>query len=371
MGRRSRTPAKVHRAPLVLAVVALGLGGSAVTASAHGHGFGLSGEYPHGHQPDIPDTTTSTQPGVTTTTGPSSTTTSSSPTSSTTSSSSTTTTTTSPPTTTTTTAPAPPAPPASGGSLAAPAGYATKIFEDTFSGSSLDESKWNPYITSRAANGWPWNSNGSGGSGDNAGGFNSEYYEPSAINVDNGLTLSATSGSSRAGYTWTSGAISSYGKFQFDGGYVQIRAKMPSGDGMWPGLWMLPGPGGTNGDDNEIDLFEGNFTGTGASPADNFAWHLITSSGKGGGVTNAGADLAAGYHTYGLAWVPGQSITWYLDGAQVGRITSAQLSIPNEPMELIVTLAVANSTASGWRTAYDASTPSPSTMEISDFQVWQ
>jgi len=267
----------------------------------------------------------------------------------------------------------PPPPPPSSSSLPAPAGYSNKIFEDLFSGGALDSSKWNSYLTSRAANGWPWNSNGAGGSGSNAGGFNEEYYQTSGVSVNNGLTLTASQGSTQPGYTWTSGAICSYGKFQFDGGYVQVRAKMPAGDGMWPGIWMLPGPGATNGDDIEIDNFEGGFI-NGSTPAnDVYAWHLLdwALNVKTGGVPNVGQDLTTGYHTYGLAWVPGQSITWYLDGIQVGRVTSAQLVIPNEPMELIVTLGVANSSASGWRTFADASTPSRASMEVSDFQVWQ
>ena len=37
-----------------------------------------------------------------------------------------------------------------------------------------------------------------------------------------------------------------------------------------------------------------------------------------------GVDLTAGYHTYGLAWDPGQSLTWYLDGKEIAEITSAE-----------------------------------------------
>jgi beta-glucanase (GH16 family) len=257
------------------------------------------------------------------------------------------------------------------GSMPAPAGYATKLFDDTFAGTRLDRTKWNTYITSRAANGWPWNANGFGGSGMNGGGLNAEYFSPSQVAVDNGLSLSAVRRSVRAGTTWTSGVLTTYGKFEFDGGYVQIKAKMPAGAGMWPGLWMLPGPGAGNGDNFEVDMFEGNYLMRGASPNDVDAWHLHTPSGMAGGLADTGVDLAAGYHVYGLRWVPGKSITWYVDNKVVGSLTSAQSAIPNEPMELILDLQVADNAASGWITTAGASTPSPSTLQVAEVQVYR
>ena len=60
-----------------------------------------------------------------------------------------------------------------------------------------------------------------------------------------------------------------------------------------------------------------------------------------------GTDLGAAYHVYGLKWVPGQSLTWYVDGTQIGQVTSAQAPIPDDPMELIVALDVASPSTSG------------------------
>jgi len=152
---------------------------------------------------------------------------------------------------------------------------------------------------------------------------------------------------------------------------VQIKAKMPAGAGTWPGLWMLPGPGGRAGDNDEIDIFEGNYLAAGADPNDVDAWHLHTPGGVWGNATNVGTDLAAGYHVYGLRWVPGQSITWYVDDKVVGAVTRAQAPIPDEPMELILDLQVATSSASDWRTTADGSTPSPSSMQVAEVQVYR
>jgi beta-glucanase (GH16 family) len=51
-------------------------------------------------------------------------------------------------------------------------------------------------------------------------------------------------------YPVTSGTVSSYGNFEFDGGYLQISMQAPSGDGVWPALWLLPGQGAGNRGDN-------------------------------------------------------------------------------------------------------------------------
>ncbi|MER8527674.1 MULTISPECIES: family 16 glycosylhydrolase [unclassified Mesorhizobium] len=263
--------------------------------------------------------------------------------------------------------------------LSAPAGFASSdlVFEENFSGTALD-SDWHTYITSNAANGWPWNSNGSGGS--NAGSqYYADYDVPSQVSVSNGaldLTaikqpISGINQGTTQTYPVTSGAVSSYGNFEFNGGYLQISMKAPSGDGAWPALWLLPGHGaGSSGDNFEIDMQEGGFTGSG--PADQmFSWHLHSPSGWVGNSIDTGTDLTAGFHTYGINWVPGQSITWYLDGHQMAQVTSAQAPIPDEPMELIMNNGVANSNVTGWHTALDGSTPSSMQMQVDQIQLYQ
>src|SRR5271166_4132779 len=174
-------------------------------------------------------------------------------------------------------------------------------------------------------------------------------------------------------YPFTSGALTTYGKMEFTGGYLQISMKQPSGDGAWPALWMLPGSGaGSSGDNFEIDMQEGGMTAGSANPNDVFSYHLHDGSDATYNSTvNAGVDLSAGFNTYGIDWVPGQSITWYLNGQQVGQVTSAQTTIPDEPMELIMSNEVANSSASGWHTTMDGSTPNSMPMQVADVQLYQ
>jgi beta-glucanase (GH16 family) len=262
---------------------------------------------------------------------------------------------------------------------ASPSGHLE--FDYSPSGSSLNHLDWNTFITSNGARGKPWNGNGRGGStAANYPDYDAEYDLPGQVSQHNGMIILRATKTPTQGvlngesivFPFASGVLSTYGKFEFTGGYVQIRAKMPKAAGMWPSLWMLPGPGGTDGDDYEIDMFEGGADsgGRGASSRDIFAWHLHTPSGTFGDDTNSGVNLAAGFNTYGLDWIPGVSITWYLNGRVIGEVTSAQASIPDEPMELILSLQVATPATSYWHTAYTASVPVNNEMLVSSVKVY-
>lgn len=256
------------------------------------------------------------------------------------------------------------------------------VFEENFSGTELNSSYWNSYMTSNSTQGGPWDSNGLGGSGV-GGTYDADYDEPYEISVDDGLTLNAVQQSVvgenyvdgqlvRQTFPVTAGVVDTYGKMEFDGGYLQISMQQPGGDGSWPSLWLLPGAGaGAVGDNFEIDIQEGGYTDGAANPDDVMAYHLHTSAGTFGGEINTGINLAGAYNTYAIDWIPGQSITWFLNGVAVAEITSAQAPIPNEPMELIMSNQVATSAASSWRTSLDGSTPQSMPMEIGDVQLYQ
>ncbi|RBP07120.1 beta-glucanase (GH16 family) [Roseiarcus fermentans] len=262
--------------------------------------------------------------------------------------------------------------------LSAPYGYKAGdlVFNDNFSGTSLSANSWLPYITSARAGGTPWNANGSGGSGIGSV-YDADYDLPQEVWTDNGLTLNAER-QSVAGvdnlrwvtFPVTAGVVSSYGKMEFDGGYLQISMKAPAGDGAWPTLMLLPGSGARSGDDEEIDIQEGGMTGSG-DPNQVFAYHIHTPDHVYGGQVNTGVDLTQGYNTYAINWIPGQSITWYLNGQAIAEITSAEAPIPDEPMELVMANQVADSAASAWHTVLDGSTPASMQMDIADVQLYQ
>jgi hypothetical protein len=263
-------------------------------------------------------------------------------------------TTTSPPTSTT-------APSTTSPNVALPAGYTSSqlIFDDTFSGSTLNSSHWRTYISDVNSGGYPWNSDGAGGSGSNAGAYDAEYFEPSALSVNSGLSVSATRGSNRSGYTWTSGVVTTQGLFAISKGYVQVRAWMPQmTTGMWPGIWLM----GSKSELPEIDLYEGGYT---PNPNSAFASNLHV-SGASQQVVQTSTDLSGGWHVYGVDYEPGSSITFYLDGVQLAKYTS---NIPSGPYFLLLNLQVAQN-ASGWHSLVGSTTQSPSVMKVSEVQAY-
>jgi hypothetical protein len=110
------------------------------------------------------------------------------------------------------------------------------------------------------------------------------------------------------------------GNFTFRGGYVEFRAKMPTHDAGWIGLWTS-GFGHAWAGWGEIDVVE--TLGDAQTPQAHY--HRSDSQGgsgdydpawDGGGRTIANAATA--YHTYAVHWEPGVRLRWYYDGSQTG-----------------------------------------------------
>ncbi len=138
------------------------------------------------------------------------------------------------------------------GAMAPPAGYSAQqlIFDDRFSGTSLDTTKW---TTLMGAEDGVWNDIGilpapySGPNDTAHGGSGNEIamFSPSQVSVDNGLTLTAQRNTNQwaSTFPWISGVVTTEGTFTLptSGWYVQVKAKMPdTSRGMWPSIWFLP-----------------------------------------------------------------------------------------------------------------------------------
>jgi len=193
-----------------------------------------------------------------------------------------------------------------------------------------------------------------------------QWYLPQNVIVRNGylslvaekrtITNVTMPGDSEHDYKYTSGMVNSEGGFQFKFGYVQWRAKLPVGQGLWPALWLLPAD---NSWPPEIDALEvvgdqpNVWTGTSHS-----------ASGTSQGFDFKIAGLSRGWHTFGVDWEPGR-ITWYVDGHAVAADVSAGVS--DTPMYLVMDLAVGGS----WPGYPNGTTPFPSSLEVSAVRVWQ
>jgi len=143
---------------------------------------------------------------------------------------------------------------------------------------------------------------GGGGWGNNE----LEYYTSRTDNavVSNGTLKITAKKESYSGSNYTSARLLSRNKFSFKYGRIEIRAKLPSGAGTWPALWML----GNNIDTSpwpacgEMDIMEqkGNdlnrIFGT---------LHYPGHSGAGGVGSNVVIPTASSdFHVYALDWSP-------------------------------------------------------------------
>ena len=87
-----------------------------------------------------------------------------------------------------------------------------------------------------------------------------QYYTSRAENVraEGGNLVIEGRKEAYQGYSHTSASINTLGRFEFLYGRVEIRAKLPTGNGAWPAIWML----GTNRPQvgwptcGEIDIME-------------------------------------------------------------------------------------------------------------------
>jgi len=168
--------------------------------------------------------------------------------------------------------------------------FSTLIWSDEFdTDGSPDSSKWGYDIGT-----------GQGGWGNNE----SQYYTSRSDNViiEGGLLKIIAKKENYSGAEYTSTRMLTMGKFDFTYGRVEVRAKLPLGDGTWPAIWAL----GANFQSvgwpacGEIDIMEhaGIRQGTVSS-----AMHTPSSY---GGTVNHGdqyiADVSTAFHVYALEW---------------------------------------------------------------------
>ena len=190
----------------------------------------------------------------------------------------------------------------------------TLVWSDEFDGTSIDAKKWTHEV-------------------DCAGGGNNEAqcYTDSAANsfVANGaLNIVALPAEEGAEKPYTSARLNTRYKADFQYGRIEMRAKLPSGQGSWPAFWMMPTDEVYGGwpKSGEIDIMEAVNLGAEAAdqdlPENRIYGTLHYGSGPAEGdhkitgmpyALESGANPADDFHTYAIEWQEGE-IRWYMDG---------------------------------------------------------
>ena len=124
---------------------------------------------------------------------------------------------------------------------------------------------------------------------------------------------------------YTSARLRSKGKFDFKYGRVEVRAKLPGGQGMWPAIWMLPTDWVYGGwpSSGEIDIVEAVNLGIWGNEVHGtnhygLKWPQWENHGQ---TLHMDVNPADDYHVYAIEW-EADEIRWYVDGQHYQTQTS-------------------------------------------------
>jgi len=226
------------------------------------------------------------------------------------------------------------------------------VFQDEFEGNKLDLSKWSLN--------YPWGNTHN----------HRAYTDAANVIVENGLLRlkaenkrhpDAPDGIQRDDFGWlsldyTSGCVTTSGKFHINSGYIEARLKMPSTKGFWPAFWTLG-----DGWPPEIDIME--FL---SSEHYRFFTNYHWGQPEYGSYFREhwGADLTVGFHVFAVEW-DSSHMAWYIDGSEIARFTDSKCSQAVNQY-ILINLAVG-----GWEADPDSTTMWPSLYDCDWVRVWQ
>lgn len=189
---------------------------------------------------------------------------------------------------------------------------------------------------------------------------------------------------------FTSARLTTRAKAAWRYGRIEIRARLPQGQGLWPAIWMLPeqdsyGPWAASG---EIDILEAVNLGVRcvACPGgrEDRILGTLHFGGKWPGNVHAGSEFhfpdgLQGFHNYALEWQPDRMV-WLVDGhtyaerkrSEWWTSGSGAAGAPfDRAFHLIINLAVGGGLAEGRDAGGVANGGFPKRFEIDWVRVWQ
>jgi len=178
-----------------------------------------------------------------------------------------------------------------------------------------------------------------------------QYYtdsDPSNARVEDGHLIIEAKQQPKEGKRYTSARLVTRGLHDWQYGTVEVRAKLPTGLGAWPAIWMLPTKSIYGGwpSSGEIDIMEhvGYYRDSIFGTVHTEAYNHMIGTQDGGGLQMK--DVDQHWHTYKIAW-DSTEISWYLDDQHYHTFANRQLSSKEWPFDnafhLILNIAVGGS----------------------------
>jgi len=231
-------------------------------------------------------------------------------------------------------------------------------WKDEFTGTSLNTADWT-FDLGNGTDGW--------------GNAERQYYKKENTAVSDGYLTITAKKETFNGFQYTSSRIKTQYNKTFKYGRIDIRSKLPKGQGIWPALWML----GANIDTvvwpfcGEIDIME--LVGGGPGK-DNTSYGTIhfDNDGTYANISKSYAlpkgDFYDKFHVFSLIWDEAK-IIWLVDDVPFHEqeITSAARKEFHEPFYLLFNLAVGGR----WPGEPDATTSYPQKLVVDYVRVFQ
>tara|TARA_B100000035_G_scaffold262366_1_gene233741 strand:- start:183 stop:1688 length:1506 start_codon:yes stop_codon:yes gene_type:complete len=235
------------------------------------------------------------------------------------------------------------------------------VWSDEFSGTRLDEQHWSHNIGT-----------GSGGWGNNE----LQYYLSNNASVADGFLTITAKRESYGGRNYTSSRIKTEGLVAFNYGRVDIRAKLPRGQGIWPALWALGNNfsevgwpysgeidimemiGGSGREDTVHGTVHWNIGGLSSPYAHTYSGGLFTAE-----------DFSAGFNVFSVVRTADQ-IEWRVNDVPYYQFSiddSASLAPFRKPFFLIFNVAVGGN----WPGYPDDTTTFPQQMVVDYVRIFE
>ena len=238
------------------------------------------------------------------------------------------------------------------------------VWNDEFSGPNIDPAKWRHEI----------NANGGGNN-------ELQYYTQRSKNsrIEDGVLIieshEETYSDVEGARDYTSARLRTKGRGDWKYGRFEVRAKLPTGQGLWPAIWMLPTDWEYGGwpKSGEIDIMEV----IGSEPdllhgTLHFGNTWTDKSQDGGSLRLSTGSLHNDFHVYTVEWTETE-FNWYIDDVQFARVSNWYTPGHDYPspfdkrFHILLNVAVGGN----WPGSPDATTTFPQRMEVDYVRVFE
>ncbi|MEL0252001.1 MAG: glycoside hydrolase family 16 protein [Novosphingobium sp.] len=188
---------------------------------------------------------------------------------------------------------------------------------------------------------------------------------------------------------FTSARLSTQGRASWLYGKIQVRARLPQGQGTWPAIWMLPEDWAYGGwaRSGEIDIMEAVNLGENCETCEGGRENHVLGTIHFGGEPPRNRYISeqtqlpdpTAFHTYEVEWDK-EGMVWRIDGKDYARrephewhtLGSDKPGAPfDKPFHLILNLAIGGHLPEGRNIKSVDASGFPKTMAIDWVRVWQ